>query len=106
MQRRYTTRWWIGGGRVGVHRGGFGGHGSHRGLHQAGAKDGRKQAQSGFEDQPEREYRQLVAEIPIGALLGAEPELPIPVDGSLTCGGGSGLVHHGLFRLGRRGMVG
>jgi hypothetical protein len=28
----------------------------------------------------EREYRQIVAEIPVGALLGAEPELPMPTE--------------------------
>jgi hypothetical protein len=38
----------------------------------------RTQTQSGFEDQLEREYRQIMVEIPVGALLGATPEQPTP----------------------------
>jgi hypothetical protein len=41
-------------------------------------RDGQQQAQSAFEDQLEREYRELIAELPVGALLGADPETPLP----------------------------
>jgi hypothetical protein len=39
-----------------------------------------QQARSGFEDQLEREYRQLIAQLPVGALLGERLPAPVPVE--------------------------
>jgi hypothetical protein len=41
----------------------------------------RDQATSGFEDQLEREYRQIIAQLPVDALLGEQ--LPAPVPGAV-----------------------
>lgn len=47
-------------------------------------KAGHDQARTAFEDNLEREYRQIAADIPVWALLGAELASPSRTDGPAT----------------------